>query len=226
MTLLKFKDYPKYNNINVIMWFGYKKNGGSRWDEMRTLLKTTGMAMMILIVGCSQESKSFNNYVNEREVKSMSMDVLDRSSGKSDDEETIDVFFDLIQDVQLTKASKEETLELHKASYDADLRSIQGWFNPEQDTNVSVFNILKDGRLSLIKFEEGIGKYQYMIKEPSPQLYVKLLSYYEEYIEGDIKDVQVLDLLENGEERDITIEGNSFRSSEDLVPVVEGVDDK
>ncbi|MCF6136689.1 hypothetical protein [Pseudalkalibacillus berkeleyi] len=197
---------------------------------MRVLLKMTMMILILFIVGCSQQTKtkSMKEYIVVEEVESMSMDVLDRSSGKSDDDETIDVFYQLIKNVQLKNATKEESLEMHKASYDADQQSIQGWINPGKDTNVSTFSIFKDGRLSFIKFEDGIGKHQLKISEPSPELYNKLLSYYDQYIEDDSKDIQVLDILENGdgEDREITIEGNFIRSSEDLVPVDEREDEK
>jgi hypothetical protein len=167
--------------------------------------------LLLYLAGCSNTTASFGEFVNMVKIENIQVSVLDRPTEITDDNSKVQGLYKLLEDVTLTEATSEEMLKIHRLENSAQYESIVVMINTKVEP--TALTVLNDGRLSLIIFEDGLGKHLYKLPEKSPSLYNEMLSFYEEQLEDpNATQVQVLDAFEEGDE-EVEIEVDLIRES-------------
>ncbi|WP_221563537.1 hypothetical protein [Alkalihalobacillus sp. TS-13] len=160
-----------------------------------------------LLAACSQGTEQhFEDIIDVSDIEEVSVSILEKGSFRLDDRGAISHFNQLLEEERFQQATQSEVTEIFKLSHTPELKTINIYYEIGEGFDGFGMTLIEDGSMGFIKFKDGKGSSFYKLTQKSPEFFEEILSYSEDELENRKKEVQVLDLIEEKENRERTIE--------------------
>ncbi|MGP4081385.1 hypothetical protein ACTWQL_15880 [Pseudalkalibacillus sp. R45] len=163
--------------------------------------------MLALLAACSQgAAQQFEDIIDVSDIEEVSISLLEEGSFRLDDHDDISRFYQLLEGKSFQQATQNEVADIFKMSNTLELKTIKIYYGLRKEFDGFGMTLIEDGSMGFIEFKDGKGSRFYKPTRKSTDYFEEILTYSEDKLENRKKDVQVLDLLEEKENGDKTIE--------------------